>query len=124
MKKQQIRIPSFKRIINYTHIEMIEDSVVSVSILPLRQETLVNNFVVEHEKSNNLCYIPCDKTVVMYLPIVIFEPCIITLKTSEVFDEQGNNCYDNSKVECVSLLTSLSKKEKNNPFASIATISS
>ena len=103
---------------------MIEDSVVSVSILPLRQETLVNNFVVEHEKSNNLCYIPCDKTVVMYLPIVIFEPCIITLKTSEVFDEQGNNCYDNSKVECVSLLTSLSKKEKNNPFASIATISS
>ena len=60
---------------------MIEDTVESVSMLPLSQETLVNNFVVEHEESNNLFYIPCDKPVVMDPPIVIFEPCIITLKT-------------------------------------------
>ena len=83
-------------------------------MLPLSQETLVNNFVVEHENSNNLCYIPCDMPVVMDPPIVIFEPCIITLKTGEVFDVQENNCYDNSKLECVRPLTSLSKKEKNN----------
>ena len=77
------------------------------------QETLVNNFVVEHEKSNNLYHIPCNKPVVMDPPVVIFEPCIITLKTVEVFDVQRNNCYDNSKLECVSPLTSFSKKKKN-----------
>ena len=92
---------------------MIEDTVESVSMLPLSQETLVNNFVVEHEKSNNLCYIPCDKPVVMDPPIVIFEPCIITLETGEVIDVQGNNCYDNSKLVCVSPLTYFSKKKKN-----------
>ena len=89
VKEEQIRIPSYKTIINYAPIEMEEDTVESVSMLPLSQETLVNNFVVEHEKSNNLCYIPCDKPVVMDPPIVIFEPCIITLKTGEVFDVQG-----------------------------------
>ena len=82
-------------------------------MLPLSQETLVNNFVVEHEKSTNLCYFLCDKPVVMDPPIIIFEPCIITLKTGEVFDVQGNNCCDHSKLECISPLTSFSKKKKN-----------
>ena len=113
VEEEQIRIPSYKTIINYAPIEMIEDIVESVSMLPLSQETLVNNFVVQHVKSNNLCYIPSDKPVVMDPPIVIFEPCIITLKTGEVFDVQGNNCYDKSKLECISTLTSFSKKEKN-----------
>ena len=104
--EQQIWIPSYKTIINYAPIEMIEDTVESVSMLSLSQGTLVNNFVVEHEKKNNLCYIPCNKPVVMDPPIVIFEPCIITLKMGEVFDVQGKNGYDNSKLGCVSPLTS------------------
>ena len=74
VKQKQIRIPSCKTIINYSPIEMIEDTVESVSMLPLSQETLVNNFVAEHEKSNNLCYIPCDK------------PVVIHYKTGEIFD--------------------------------------
>ena len=55
VQEEQIRIPSYKTIINYVPIEMIEDIVESVLMLPFRQEMLVNNFVVEHEKSNNLC---------------------------------------------------------------------
>ena len=50
----QIRIPSYKTLINYAHIQILEDTVDSVSMLPLSHETLVNNFLVAHEKSNNL----------------------------------------------------------------------
>ena len=113
VKEEEIWILSYQTIINYAPMEMIEDTVEFVSMLPLSQETLVNNFVVEHRKSNNVCYIPCDKPMVMDPPIVIFEPCIITLQTSEVFDAQGNNFYHKSKLEIVSPLTSFSKKEKN-----------
>ena len=92
---------------------MIEDTVDFVSIIPLCQETLVNNFVVEYKKSNNHGYITCNKPMVIDPPIVIFDPCIITPKMGDAFDAQGNNCYDNSKLECASPLTSSSKKEKN-----------
>ena len=95
---------------------MIEDTVNFVSRPPLSQETIVNNFIIKHEESNNLCYITCDKPVVMDPPIVIFEPCIITPKIGDISDAQGKSCYDNSKLKCANPVSSFSKKEKNETF--------
>ena len=115
-KREQGRIPYNEKTFNYAHNEMIEDTVEFGSIMPLCQETLVNNVVVEYEKSNNHCYITCNKLVVTDPPIVIFESCIITPKMSDVFDAQGKSCYDDSKLKCANSVSSFSKNKKNETF--------